>query len=138
STDLEEKDWEAWDFAAFARDPVAGQREVDRVCGEAARFLLRHTKAELFDRAVRDGILLAPANTVRDLLASPQLAARAFFQRSVDPDLPEAVYPGPFARFSATPIAFRRAAPRLGEVAGEFKVPGSMFKEGRAPLNIEP
>jgi crotonobetainyl-CoA:carnitine CoA-transferase CaiB-like acyl-CoA transferase len=124
SPDLVNKDWEAWDFAQLARDP-AGQAEVDRICGEAARFLLRHTKAELFDRAVRDGILLAPANQIRDLLHNRQLLARRFFWIEPDPQLGDLPHAGPLARFSATPLEFRHGAPSVptGDGVGWPDVP---------------
>lgn len=111
SPDLATKDWDAWDFAEFARDLTGAQRLVDRISGEAARFLLTHTKVELFDRAVKDGILLAPANSAADLVHSPQLAARDFFWRPRGLPWGEAVYPGAFAKMSKTPIVFRQPAP---------------------------
>lgn len=69
-------------------------------------------KAELLDAAMQHRLLLAPISTMVDVCSSPQLAAREYFQVPVgEPD--GLRYPGPFAKFSATPIRYERAAPQL-------------------------
>ena len=69
-------------------------------------------KLDLLDVAMAERLLLAPVTTVADLLESPQFASRGYFQ--VPPGEPDGLrYPGPFARFSRTPIRYDRAAPAL-------------------------
>jgi benzylsuccinate CoA-transferase BbsF subunit len=68
------------------------------------------TKAEIHEQAVAQKWLIAPVNLAPDLLTDPQLGARDFWVE-VDGD-PQ---PGPFARFSQTPIRYAGGAPRLGE-----------------------
>jgi crotonobetainyl-CoA:carnitine CoA-transferase CaiB-like acyl-CoA transferase len=54
--------------------------------------------------------------TLDEVRASPQLAARDYWQDVEHPELERAVsYPGPFARFAAHPIRYRRRPPTVGE-----------------------
>ncbi|MFT4519858.1 MAG: crotonobetainyl-CoA:carnitine CoA-transferase CaiB-like acyl-CoA transferase [Halioglobus sp.] len=46
------------------------------------QYFLRHTMSTLYDLAVATKLMLAPANTAEDILASPQLAAREMFTSS--------------------------------------------------------
>ena len=89
---------------------------LERVVPPIERFLMSHTKAELFEGAVKRRILLFPVATPSDILQNPQLQARQYFQRVTPPELGTPVtYPGPFVRASATPLTLRRLAPKLGE-----------------------
>ncbi|HEX4979090.1 MAG TPA: CoA transferase, partial [Acidimicrobiales bacterium] len=79
-------------------------------------FFLKRTKAELYAEALQRRFLLAPVNTVADIRVDEQLAAREFF---VEVDHPErdgpVVYPGPWAKLSATPLADSPRAPTVGQ-----------------------
>jgi crotonobetainyl-CoA:carnitine CoA-transferase CaiB-like acyl-CoA transferase len=89
---------------------------LDRVVPPVERFLMSHTKAELFEGAVKRRILLFPVATTKDILQNGQLQARGYFRQVFDPNLASTVtYPGPFVRASATPLQFRRLAPKIGE-----------------------
>jgi len=100
------------------------QEEVDALSAEFAAFFETKTMTELFDAACTRGLMLAPANTAREVLTSQQLAARNFFV-----DVPESSggslrHPGPFARThegdaAASSVVVRRPAPRLGEHTDE-------------------
>jgi len=87
-----------------------------RVKSAMSRFTRTRTKRELLDAAVRHDLLIAPVSTIDEVVASEQLAARAYWR-----DVPSPIggapvrHPGPFARFGATPLAYRRRAPRIGE-----------------------
>jgi crotonobetainyl-CoA:carnitine CoA-transferase CaiB-like acyl-CoA transferase len=95
---------------------VASQEEVDRIEAALAAFFRTKSMQELFDAACERGLMLAPANTAREVLASRQLAARAFFVEIDDPALGAPLtLPGAFARSSRGGIGIRRRAPRLGE-----------------------
>ena len=83
-------------------------------------FTLQRTKAELFQAAFDRRLLIVPLSDASDLATSKQLAAREFWTSVRHPDLDrDVVYPGPFARLSAKPIAYRRPPPRLGEDQGQ-------------------
>lgn len=79
-----------------------------------ADFTATKSKTELFQAAKERHLLLAPVSTTKDLLVDPNLKARSYWSPSGSPD-DSLVYPGPFAKFSASPIVYKRRAPRLGE-----------------------
>jgi crotonobetainyl-CoA:carnitine CoA-transferase CaiB-like acyl-CoA transferase len=92
------------------------QEEVDRIEAAIGAFFRTRTMQELYEAACARTLMLAPANTAREVLASPQLAAREFFVTLDHPHLAaRLVYPGAFAKSSAGGIGIRRRAPRLGE-----------------------
>jgi crotonobetainyl-CoA:carnitine CoA-transferase CaiB-like acyl-CoA transferase len=109
-----DKDWLAYgDLLLTGREPI---EEYDRAKGVVAAFLRSMTKAESFDLARQHGFLIAPLATIDDVLSNPQFIAREYWQTIEDRDLGlKLTYPGPFARFSATPITYRRRPPRVGE-----------------------
>ena len=82
-------------------------------------FTKTKTKAELLQGALDRGLLVAPVTTLDEVVNSEQLASRHYWT-TVDPvdhgELGQAVrYPGPFAKFSAAPITYRRRPPTVGE-----------------------
>jgi crotonobetainyl-CoA:carnitine CoA-transferase CaiB-like acyl-CoA transferase len=94
--------------------------ELERVQEVIACFTVTRTKAELFDEAQRRGVILAPVATIADVRSDPHLAARDFWVPASPGD--DAVsYPGPFAKFSASPLTYRRRAPHLGEHDAEVR-----------------
>jgi crotonobetainyl-CoA:carnitine CoA-transferase CaiB-like acyl-CoA transferase len=89
---------------------------LERVVPPVERFLMSHTKAELFEGAVKRRILLFPVATTKDIMENAQLQARGYFRRVAHPDLATMLtFPGPFVRASATPLTLRRLAPKIGE-----------------------
>jgi crotonobetainyl-CoA:carnitine CoA-transferase CaiB-like acyl-CoA transferase len=86
------------------------------VLGIVSGFLASKTKAELFETSLKRGLLIAPIATVSEVLASPQLKSRDYWQTVEHPELGRSfTYPGPFAKFSAAPISYRRRPPLPGE-----------------------
>ena len=72
--------------------------------------------SELFTVACERNLMLAPANTAREVLASRQLRAREFFVDVEDPELGVKLpFPGAFAKTSRGGVGMRCRAPRLGE-----------------------
>jgi crotonobetainyl-CoA:carnitine CoA-transferase CaiB-like acyl-CoA transferase len=99
---LHQADWE----------PV--QRALD------AHFAAR-TKRELLDAAVERKLLVAPLLDLRELAESPQLAAREWVSEVAHPEHEASLrYPGPFARFSRTPLQLGRRAPLFDEHRAEI------------------
>jgi crotonobetainyl-CoA:carnitine CoA-transferase CaiB-like acyl-CoA transferase len=97
---------------------LTGQEPIGEMlrCVEAIEAWTKsHTKAELFELSLKRGLLIVPVSTTEDLVNSEQLAARDFWIPVPRADGSPIAMPGPFARFSATPIRYRRPAPRLGE-----------------------
>lgn len=107
---LVKKDWNDVDMFAFE------QAEYDAVADCILRFLATKAVSEVYDRSVRDRLLIAPVADVAEVLGSVQLAARGFFVEVDHPLVDRPVtYPGPFATFSQTPLRTPGPAPLLGE-----------------------
>jgi crotonobetainyl-CoA:carnitine CoA-transferase CaiB-like acyl-CoA transferase len=70
---LEAQDWSTWSPNHAAEDVL---RAVEVPVRE---YFCRHTMQELYDLACETNLMLAPANSPREILASTQLAARGFF-----------------------------------------------------------
>jgi crotonobetainyl-CoA:carnitine CoA-transferase CaiB-like acyl-CoA transferase len=109
-----DKDWIGFGQAlATGAEPMS---EYDRARGIVSSFTAAHTKAELLRLAIEKGFLFAPISTIEDVMESPQLRARDYFQEVEHPELERSFrYPGPFAKFSETPIQYRRRPPLVGE-----------------------
>jgi len=109
-----DKDWIGYGaMLASGEEPM---REYERVLALIANFLASQSKADLFRIALERGFLIAPIATVKEVLDSPQLASRKYWQVLEHPDLGVSFrYPGPFAKFSETPIVYRRRPPLVGE-----------------------
>lgn len=100
-------------YVDLAMDIMEGREtleELDRIIGVISEFALTKTKAELLEKGLADGLLLAPVSDLNDVLTSPQLAARDYWD-NVDGEL----HPGPVVQASATPLRRLSAAPAVGE-----------------------
>ncbi|MFQ5933374.1 MAG: CaiB/BaiF CoA transferase family protein, partial [Dehalococcoidia bacterium] len=113
---MKDRDWAAWDFAAVVAQGEEGVKDIQTVERHVGDFFLTKTKAQLYERAITDRILLAPCNTVEDTFHNPQLRAREFWVEVYHPELYTSLtYPGPYIKLSETPIEARRRAPLIGE-----------------------
>jgi crotonobetainyl-CoA:carnitine CoA-transferase CaiB-like acyl-CoA transferase len=106
---LKAKDWKAHNLNLLS------QAEIDELSQPFADFFARKTMSELFAAACARSLMLAPIYTAREIAASPQLAARAFFVEVDAAGGGRLVYPGGFARSNRTAIGITRPAPRVGE-----------------------
>ena len=114
---------ESLDFTQLGYGTIT--REVlERTVPPVERFMMRHTKQELFEGAVARRILLFPVATPRDILHNPQLQARQYFQPVHHAELGTTLTMlGPFVRASATPLRRRHLPPRIGEHNVEVYTP---------------
>ncbi|MEO8539960.1 MAG: CoA transferase [bacterium] len=109
-----DKDW--LNYTGLIAQGVEPLSELQRCIEAIGAFTKDHTKKELFDLALERRLLLVPVSTTEDIAASPQLAARDFWRDVEHPEVGATVrYPGPFAKFSATPLQYGRRAPLIGE-----------------------
>ena len=102
------------------REPI---EEYERVKTVLADFFATKTKAELLEAAMKRRLLITPVTTTEEVVKSEQLGSRDYWERVEHADGTVAVYPGPFAKFSETPLRQLGEPPKIGqhtrEVLGE-------------------
>jgi crotonobetainyl-CoA:carnitine CoA-transferase CaiB-like acyl-CoA transferase len=107
---LTARDWAGEDNRSIT------QVEYDQVAAAIERFLMTRTLDELYQKAVELRFRLAPAATARDIVESRQIQARGLLTPVAHPELGKSfLYPGAFARFSATPLRSFQRPPSVGE-----------------------
>lgn len=95
--------------------------ERDRIEGIIASFIASKTKAEWMEIAISERLLIVPVATTPDLVENRHFNERGYWADIHHPSLGRDVrYPGPFARFSDSPIEYRRPAPKIGEHGSEI------------------
>ncbi|WP_419946073.1 CoA transferase [Candidatus Poriferisodalis sp.] len=105
------------DWVNFALQLQSGEESIDVIEGvmdDIARFCGTKTKAEMIERGLRDSLLICPVNTLQDVLDSPQLAARSFWD-----DVDGTQMPGRFVLAQGSPLAPLGSAPEIGEHTSE-------------------
>ena len=105
---LTTRDWDSYNHT------VLTQEEVETIAEPIARFFMTKTMTELYDAALTRGLMLAPANTAREILASRQYQDRELFTQLDDPELGTITLPRRFVPSEGVPGA-RKPAPRIGE-----------------------
>lgn len=107
---LKDYDWSTHDASRIS------QEERSQIEESIIAFLGTKTKQELYDAALEKGIVLAPLNTIKDIVESPQLAAREYFIEVQHPALGDTItYPGAPVKLSEVPWRISRRAPFIGE-----------------------
>lgn len=95
------------------QEPLSEYDRLKRLVGE---FIITKSKAELTRAALARGLLIAPVTTIGEVADSEQLAERDYWRLLDHPELGRSFrYPGPFAKFSRTPITYRHRPPTVGE-----------------------
>jgi crotonobetainyl-CoA:carnitine CoA-transferase CaiB-like acyl-CoA transferase len=71
---------------------------------------------QMYEEGQRRGLLVAPCNTPKDIVANPQLNHRRWLTSVSHPELEATLtYAGPPYRLSETPWRLRRRPPLIGE-----------------------
>jgi len=78
---VRDREWDSYNHNLLAQDEVAAISE------PIAAFFMTKTMTELYDAALTRGLMLAPANTARQILRSRQYASRDLFTDLDDPTL---------------------------------------------------
>ncbi len=106
---LREQDWEEFDLLNVEPEvPV-------RLAEAFAAFFATKRKAELLDWAIAHGIMLAPVQSLRDVLSDRQLNVRqAWRSLDIETGRPPVVVPGPPIRLGEGDWEPRGAPPALG------------------------
>lgn len=116
----------AMDWVRFGGELFAGGEAIakfERLKQIVEDFTTTKTKAELLQGALERTLLIAPISTIDEVVDSPQLAERLYWQELEHPELGQKFkYPGPFVKFSETPITYRRRPPLVGEHNREIYV----------------
>ncbi len=103
-------------FATYA----ARLANVDALYGALAECIAERPSAEWLDALDKAHVPCTVVNGPNDLPDDPHLAAVDFWELRDDPELGTLRMPGIATRFSETPGAIRRMAPRLGEHSAEI------------------
>lgn len=91
------------------------QEDLDEARLEISSFLSRYTKSELTAEALKRRIMLAPVSKITDLLESPHLSEREFFQSVKEKDKIK-ILPGDFAKANVDGMfSTLSGAPELGQ-----------------------
>jgi crotonobetainyl-CoA:carnitine CoA-transferase CaiB-like acyl-CoA transferase len=109
-----DKDWLRYlELLLSGEEPF---EEFERVKRVIAAFTGSRTVAELERAAQEHGLVMAPIRGVDAVVENEHLRAREYWHDVEHPELDRSIpYPGPFARFSRTPIHSRPRAPELDE-----------------------
>ena len=119
-------DADRWASIAIAGDDLPTEEEVAELESEIEQFFAAHGAQALYESGQRFNVMICPVNTMQDIVESPQLNARAFFDEVDDPALGRLTVPGAPLKMSATPWQ-TRPAPKPGqhntEVLGDRSQP---------------
>jgi len=109
-----DKDWLGYTELLQSGDEPT--EEWERVKALVGTFTATKTKAELFQASFERKLLIAPVQTVQEVVESDHSAARKFFVGVTHEDIGRSfLYPGPFARFGACATRHGIRAPHLDE-----------------------
>jgi crotonobetainyl-CoA:carnitine CoA-transferase CaiB-like acyl-CoA transferase len=98
-----------------------GLGEYDRIQDVAAEFSATKTKAELLSTAIERRLLIVPICNAQEVSELDQYAERDFWREIECPDVGPVRFPGPMAKFSATPLDISRPPPAIGQDNGKIK-----------------
>ncbi len=122
------------DWSSYGIRLLFGQVEPEHfapVDAALERLFAARTNLEVLREAVARKLLVAPYLTIEQIEGLDHFREREFARELEHGELGvRARYPGPFARFSKSPIRYGRVAPRLGEHTAE------LLAEARAPRTL--
>ena len=107
-------DAERWAGISIAGDNLPSEDEVRELEAEIEAFFASHGAQSLYESGQHHGVMICPVNTMQDIVDSPQLGGREFFEQVDDPALGPLKVPGAPLKMSATPWQ-SRPAPTLGQ-----------------------
>jgi len=90
-------------------------RNADAINGIVAEWCRERTAAEIEDVMNRAQVPVCRAYSIRDIFADPHYSARGDIVDVEDPEIGRVKMQAVYPRFSRTPGAIRRGAPKLGE-----------------------
>lgn len=120
--ELVEPKWlDASPFGALPGQWMPTEEQVHRVEEIFVNWQMKHTKAEIYQMAMKHGLWVYPVNTPSDIVSNHQLKARGYFVDVEHPafDRPVTTMGAPFV-FSESPWVAEGRPPMLGEHNGEI------------------
>jgi crotonobetainyl-CoA:carnitine CoA-transferase CaiB-like acyl-CoA transferase len=115
--DMMDVNWEEVDVLKLTQD------QIDRWEELWINFFKTYTRAELYEEAVRRGVLIYPVATIEEVMENRQLAARDFFVPLEHPELGVSItYPGVPFKSSEVAYGLQCRAPLIGEHNEEIYV----------------
>ena len=116
-------------YALLMQEGTVTTADLERLMDQITAFAATKTKAEIQERGLRDALLVCPVNDIEDVLDSPQLADRDFWD-----DVDGTRHPGPFVEASASPLRRLPAAPAVDADRGDLESAGDPGHQGPAPV----
>lgn len=108
--DLKEIDFKLLDMAKMTK------QELEKLENALCQFFLKHTKEEIYAKAVQKGMLICPGYTTKDLAEYQQLEELGFWIDVKYPELGTTIrQPDGFLRASESQCHIRTRAPLIGE-----------------------
>ena len=108
-----DKNW--FEYAFMLVDGRETPEEYERVKQVIGTFLLTKSKDELLAAALSRRLLITPITTTAEVANSEQLDFRDYWEYVEQGEHGTIKYPGPFAKFSESPLTKLSAPPTLGE-----------------------
>ena len=103
-------DWDKFDAAGYSEEMA------NRLLPPIVDFIKTKTKQEMLEFALSKGLVCAPISSVKDIIESPQLTARDYWERIYHPDLNVALaYPGAPCKSTEPLWQVTQHAPLVGE-----------------------
>ena len=107
-------DAEKWAGVAIAGDKLPTKEEIAELEAEIEAFFAAHGAQDLYESGQHFNVMICPVNTMQDIVDSPQLNAREFFDEVDDPALGRLKVPGAPLKMLATPWR-SQSAPMPGQ-----------------------
>lgn len=105
-----------WSNEWWCRDRIKRTENVEKIKEPVLEWMKDRNKEDIFRKGQSLSVPVAPVNTAKDVVESPQFNAREFFVETEHPAVGKIEkFPSSPYRFSRTPWKIFRPAPRLGE-----------------------
>jgi benzylsuccinate CoA-transferase BbsE subunit len=105
-----------WNFRTMDFSTLETQDQLDEITQTVSSFFRKHTKMELYHKAVEIDLKLGVSLTIKDMLEFPHLKERGFFQNVPYPELGTTLtHAGLPVRFTDAPTGIKQRAPLIGE-----------------------
>jgi crotonobetainyl-CoA:carnitine CoA-transferase CaiB-like acyl-CoA transferase len=107
---LESIDWGPLDFSQLTTEMV------EKIVPSIQKFFMLHPKQELYEEAIRRGVMISPVATPAEILANPQFRSRDFWDKVSHPEIGNVLeYPGLPFHIEDISSSKKKRVPCIGE-----------------------